>query len=154
MIRQDWDGDVNEGCDTLAIFPKDFNIQLTPNFRLSEFHCTCNYPECHYTLLHMGLVGEIQYLRLHFQRPIFITSGFRCQQHNKDVGGTLESYHTIGFALDFAVDGMSAEEVCKEMRALIKNSELFIGGLGYYPVRNFNHIDARSRHHGLVYWQG
>jgi len=40
-------------------------------------------------------------IRDHFNRPIIITSGFRCPELNKAIGGEKDSEHQFGFAADF-----------------------------------------------------
>ena len=39
-------------------------------------------------------------LRVHYGRPIIVTSGFRCQKLNKAVGGSSTSQHVKGEAVD------------------------------------------------------
>lgn len=39
-------------------------------------------------------------LRIHYGRPIIITSGFRCEKLNKAVGGSKTSQHVLGMAAD------------------------------------------------------
>ncbi len=44
-------------------------------------------------------------LRVAMQRPIHISSGYRCEQLNKAVGGVYNSQHLKGQAADISIDG-------------------------------------------------
>ena len=44
-------------------------------------------------------------LRVAMQRPIHISSGYRCEQLNKAVGGVYNSQHMKGQAADISIDG-------------------------------------------------
>ena len=50
-------------------------------------------------------------LRKHFDSPVIVTSGFRCEEVNKAIGGSPSSQHMIGEAADIQVIGHSAYEV-------------------------------------------
>jgi hypothetical protein len=45
--------------------------------------------------------SQIQKIRELLKKPIIITSGYRCEYLNKLVGGSVNSYHLIGQAVDF-----------------------------------------------------
>ena len=53
----------------------------------------------------------LQPLRDKLGKPMIITSGYRCYQLNKAVGGAANSQHTKGQAVDFHVKGMSISDV-------------------------------------------
>lgn len=59
-----------------------------------------------------------------FGKPIYITSGYRCPQLNKAVGGTKNSYHLQGRAADLVTG--SYEGNCRLFRILqaIPHTEL------------------------------
>ena len=44
-------------------------------------------------------------VRVHFNRPVTITSGFRCKELNRKICSTDRSQHTKGEAADFVVNG-------------------------------------------------
>jgi len=46
---------------------------------------------------------ELEKLRRFLFRPILISSGYRCTELNKDVGGSPHSQHQVGGAADFVV---------------------------------------------------
>ena len=56
------------------------------------------------------IVFCLQPLRDKIRRPMVVSSGFRCKQLNKLVGGVPTSHHCIGCACDFHVPGMTIKE--------------------------------------------
>ena len=69
---------------------------ITRNFRLSEFQCSC----CGKSNISLELVEKLQQLRDRYGEPIFITSGVRCPEYNRRVGGYWDSPHLKGLAVD------------------------------------------------------
>lgn len=77
-------------------------------FQKSEFACKCGQYHAPYC---DGYPHEIQPLlvqicdraRKHFGQPIDIVSGLRCDQHNADSGGVINSQHKYGEAADVYV---------------------------------------------------
>lgn len=61
-------------------------------------------------------------------KPLSITSGFRCNRHNKAVGGAEQSFHTLGMAADVSCPaGVSPEELA----VIAEEIPLFCeGGIG------------------------
>lgn len=55
----------------------------------------------------------LQPLRDKLQKPITISSGYRCPKLNELVGGAKNSYHTNGSAADIIVRGMVPYEVAR-----------------------------------------
>jgi uncharacterized protein YcbK (DUF882 family) len=113
-------------------FKRGADIKLTENFHLSEFECGCG--ECEETLLDMNHIEKLQALRTLIGRPIEVTSGYRCEAHNKAVGGSPNSQHKNGTATDIKVQGVPIERVEAACE--------FFDGLGRYET--FTHIDSRG----------
>jgi len=92
--------------NTVTITPKIGtginDIQLTTNFNLQEFACK----HCGVVKLDAGLVKKLQELRDSIGKPITITSGYRCEFHNRNVGGVENSQHLLGKAADLVVSGL------------------------------------------------
>lgn len=90
------------------------------NFKKSEYKCKCKGKYCngYPHEIHMRLVMEDQYLRNHFNAPVRLTSGLRCTQHNKNVGGVSKSNHMYGRASDKNIDGKSASDILKAIKTL------------------------------------
>ena len=106
------------------------DFQLTENFNLKEFECPC----CHTVLLHPLLVLKLQKLRDEWGRPLIINSGYRCEIHNREVGGVIRSLHKVGQAADVRVPNAEHEK----FRALALESG-FTKVL-FYGSKNFVHI--------------
>lgn len=60
----------------------------------------------------------LQPLRDKIEKPIIITSGYRCLKLNEKVGGVPTSQHVYGQACDFKVDEISSYEIAKAVLEL------------------------------------
>lgn len=109
------------------------NIQVTPNFKLSEFACKCG---CNQVIVHAELLSMLQILRTTIKVPIKINSGYRCPTHNKKVGGVSDSYHMKGYAVDISIpSGYTVDSI------IVCAEKIGFRGLGKY--KNFVHLDVR-----------
>ncbi|MEA2022366.1 MAG: D-Ala-D-Ala carboxypeptidase family metallohydrolase [Candidatus Caldatribacteriota bacterium] len=109
------------------------NIKIAKHFRLSEFSCPC----CNRVMLHPKLLAKLVELRNILERPVYITSGYRCPKYNQKVGGVLNSYHCIGLAADITVKDM-------ELILLLEICEnIDFNGIGFYEKKHFLHLDVR-----------
>src|SRR5699024_4417121 len=79
----------------------DFNI--SKNFKLREFACKDG---SNLVKVDKNLLNKLQALRDRIKRPIIITSGYRTESHNRKVGGSKNSQHLYGKAVDIKVSGM------------------------------------------------
>lgn len=52
-------------------------------------------------------------LRTYLRRPIIVSSGFRCKELNAKVGGSENSQHLKGQAVDILAEGMKAKDLAK-----------------------------------------
>ena len=72
----------------------DYNdsTQLSPHFNVKEFRCSCG--KVHETLIASELVDKLEqlYSTLNCSK-IIVTSGYRCPEHDKAVGGTSSGQH-------------------------------------------------------------
>ena len=109
------------------------DIMIAPHFNLSEFACPC----CHRVMLHPKLLGKLVELRNTLERPVYITSGYRCFAYNQKVGGVANSYHCIGLAADIKVKDINLIEL------LGYAEEIDFAGIGFYEKKNFLHLDVR-----------
>lgn len=113
------------------------SIQLTPNFKLSEFLRAEDPMPAPWILDNIyRLANRLQVIRDLIGKPLLINSGYRSPAHNQAVGGAPQSQHMNGIAVDIVVTGMPA----KELQALLKN---WSGGMGCY--QHYTHLDIRPQ---------
>lgn len=114
------------------------NVQLSEHFWLSEFRCKCG--QCDDPAISQRLLDGLERLRvLAGNNRITINSGYRCQKHNKTVGGSRNSQHLYGTAADIVVQGVPPDRVA-ELAEYVP--QFAIGGIGKY--RTFTHVDVRQ----------
>lgn len=116
------------------IFDKDTpDVRITDNFRLHEF-MTKDFKKT-WTKLNLDLIFEVCRIREDLGHPIWINSTYRSSSYNKAIGGTRNSYHIKGMAIDLSCN----PEFKHELLRLILNSDI-ISGVGVY--RGFFHVDV------------
>ena len=76
-------------------------------------------------------------IREHFKHPIHISSGYRSQALNAAIGGSLNSQHSRGMAIDIDMDG-----------TIIKNSAIF----EYAKTLPFDQLIAEFPKNGEPNW--
>lgn len=107
---------------------------LSEHFSQDEFKCKC----CGNIKYDVKLIAKLECLRSAMGHiPIFITSGYRCQNHNTRVGGAKNSYHMKGQASDIYIKG-DMGELAKIADRIFKE-----GGVGIY--KNFIHLDTGTK---------
>ena len=98
------------------------------HFSKDEFACKCGGRYCN------GFPAEISHrvvevldtVREYTGKPVVVSSGVRCENHNTAVGGVGRSYHLRGRAADFAVYGYSAQTTINIINTLgLKPIELY-----------------------------
>lgn len=78
-------------------------------FKLSEFTCKCG---CGQNKMDPQTLNRFDTLRAQFGKPLIVTSGYRCPEHNAKVSSTGRTGpHTTGQAADFAVDRVDAHKL-------------------------------------------
>jgi zinc D-Ala-D-Ala carboxypeptidase len=124
-------------------------MRLSDHFHMSEFVRSTtaqklgisNVPPPEATLKLQALsLRCLEPLRLALQRPIRITSGYRCHQLNDAVGGSSTSQHTRGMAADISVDGMTAEQLRDFAIAVLPEFDQIYA----HASRNFVHISYNT----------
>ena len=128
-------------------YQKSSRELLARNFSANEFSCKgagC----CTVTLVDPMLVDALQQIRDHFGKPVYVNSGYRCDRHNKAVGGTSDSYHIKGMAADISVEDTAPGEVAKYCESI------GVLGIGLYETEadgSFVHVDTRKTR---SFWYG
>ena len=106
-------------------------MKLTKNFSLEEMYRSdtarrCgidNKPQTEEVVenLRALCLEVLQPLRDHLGRPVTITSGYRCKELNKRVGGVRNSQHLKGEAADIRVK--NREELIEMMKFLMDETQ-------------------------------
>ena len=80
-------------------------MHITKNFTTNEMACGC----CGKADMDEEFMRVLQSIRDEMQRPLKITSGFRCEKHNLKVSSTGKNGpHTFAKAADILISGADA----------------------------------------------
>ena len=114
-------------------------------FKEREFACKCG--KCEGLPANCPpdeLVDILVKIRLHYNAPVTINSGYRCPTHNKKVGGAASSRHTFGDAADFVVKGVKTREVWAWVRREFyeKSDHLGLAIKHNGDYKGFVHLDT------------
>lgn len=121
-------------------YKKGDTAKLSKNFRVSEFACH-GHGCCSVVQIDDKLVEILQNIRDHFGKRVTVSSGYRCEKHNKRVGGATASRHAKGMAADIVVQGVKPAEVAKYAESI------GVLGIGLYETAKdgyFVHVDTRT----------
>ena len=119
-------------------------MNLTENFKLSEFRCRDGSDVPEELMENVQLLAEnLQILRDFFGKPIRVISGYRTPTYNRTIKGARRSQHMVAKAADIKIRGMLPAEVACEIVRLISEGKLHPGGVGLYGT--FVHYDVRGR---------
>ncbi len=93
--------------------PTNCDYSLISYFTREENMCHCNKVYCdgYPNEMKHALMKAADEVRKTIGVPIICTSGVRCPQHNKNVGGVDNSKHLTGNALDCYAPSVSGEEL-------------------------------------------
>lgn len=106
--------------------------KVTENFRFSEIACEDRTDVILYSKRHMDLVQAIRDI----VGPLSISSAFRTPEHNKVVGGVVDSQHQFGIAVDMKLPNGYTIDEFKEVVLSVTGSQV---GIGLY--KSFIHMD-------------
>lgn len=104
-------------------YMKSADWKYFPNFKESEFKCTCKGKYCdgyngRKNKCYMKLIMFAQYMRNYYDKSISISSGVRCKKRNAQVGGIKTSKHLVFKSMDFKVSNLKAKEVIKVVKKM------------------------------------
>ena len=112
------------------------NRQLSTHFQLHEFACIDGSKP---VFLSQALVDILEAIRVHFGRPVKVTSGYRTVSYNAGLkNSSKKSQHCNGLAADIKVKGHTPKEVYDYACSLLGDH----GGVGIYNT--FVHVDVRA----------
>jgi len=110
-------------------------MNLTKNFTSAEMSCKC----CGAVFMDGEFMRALQRLRDIVKFPLPINSGFRCEKHNKKIGGAKHSRHLVGCAADISTKNLSISQI-KTLKEAIKLIDEFDG---VAEGDGFVHVDSR-----------
>ena len=123
----------------------DYNdsTQLFPHFNAREFRCSCG--KSHETLLASELVDKLEqlYTALNCSK-IIVTSGYRCPEHDKAVGGTSSGQHTKGTAADVCCYGQDGQPISSKTVCCKAQDLGFTGIANITSSYQYTHLDVRT----------
>jgi len=112
-------------------------------FKPEEFACKC---EKHKFLpvydMSSLLLFQLEQLRELIKTPIIITSGWRCEEHNKEIGGQPNSSHLTKKAVDITIPNPDYDRL---KNLYLACERIGFRGLGIYPHKKFIHVDMLDR---------
>jgi len=130
------------------------------NFKIEEFLCKCEDKKCKGKEflkyidnfnLENPILFTLQYLRFFLEYALIITSGLRCEEHNKKVGGKVDSFHLVSYekkiiAADFRIRSVDNCFVGKMLRTFKKMEIIKY----HYVIKkddrySFIHIQSKER---------
>lgn len=128
----------------------DYNdsTQLSPHFNAHEFRCSCG--KIHETLISSELIEKLEalYTTLNCSK-IIVTSGYRCPDHDKAVGGTSSGQHTKGTAADVCCYGQDGQPISSKT-VCCKAQDLGFGGIANITSSyQYTHLDVRTGYRWL-----
>lgn len=104
-------------------------------FKPEEFKCKCG--KCDGGKMNDDFIDLLNKARHAAQTAFVITSGYRCEAHNKAVRGEPNSAHTRGFAVDIKFsNGVQAFAI---LHALLAVGFVRVG---YNQKHGFFHVDS------------
>jgi zinc D-Ala-D-Ala carboxypeptidase len=117
------------------------------NFTPRELACKCGGRHCRGEYFHNpDFLDGLQRLRADVGRPITLTSGRRCDGHNRAVGGATRSQHLLAIACDVSLMNHDPAELA---RAAVRAG---FRGIGF--GRSFLHLDWRETRTAFHYPDG
>lgn len=128
-------------------------MKIGKYFDEHEFACHCDrhgvdaegHPILDY-IIDKRLVDVLDRIRERLGVPITVNSGYRCPEHNAEVGGVSDSQHVLGTAADITYDGIDIDrlaEIAEECGA---------DGIGkYYYQDLYTSMCGDMLHAGMIY---
>ena len=111
------------------------------HFKKSEFACKCG---CGFENIDLKLITLLEQIRSHFgDKPVHVTSGCRCANHNKNVGGVQGSRHVLGKASDIYIDNVSATDLLQYCKTLVANGQARYTYTNNTNMNGVVHVDIK-----------
>ena len=112
---------------------------VTPHFKVKELECHCG---CGQMGMEDDMLRVLEEIRTEMNRPLYLTSAFRCRAHNNKISQVKNGPHTLGKAVDILISGADC------LRLLDSARKHGVSGVGLSQrgehKRRFCHIDILS----------
>lgn len=116
---------------------------LSTHFSRGELSCRC----CGRLQIDSKLLEGLEVLRSLAGVPLVVHAGYRCPQHNRDVGGVPHSEHLEGQAADISMPGLSLQRMYELALAV---PQFAAGGIGVYDGNFLTSMFGIARRGGRV----
>ena len=112
---------------------------VTPHFKVAELECHCG---CGQMGMEDDMLRVLEEIRTEMKRPLYLSSAYRCIDHNNSVSEVKNGPHTLGKAVDILISGADC------LRLLDSARKHGVSGVGLSQrgehKRRFCHIDILS----------
>ena len=117
--------------------------QFSPHFNAKEFRCKCGKE--HEVLIADELIDKLEklYDSLNCSK-IIVTSGYRCETHDKNVGGSGTGQHTKGNAADICCYGQDGQPISSKTVCCKAQDIGFAGIANITADYQYTHVDVRT----------
>ena len=124
-------------------------MKLTPNFSLEELTRSMyairndidNTPSQEVVNNLTQTCKLLETIRSYANRSISISSGYRCIELNKAIGGAANSQHVLGQAADIHIQGFTTEQAYRMIKGMVLNDEITVGQV-IQELDNWVHIST------------
>lgn len=122
------------------LIPPQRDDKLSEFFSAGEF--MCHDSSYQYLRVSPKLVEALDKIRRRIGRPITVHSGYRPPAYNASIGGVGNSTHIDGLAADISAVGATTAALHQVVDEVVGSA----GGVGFYPLQQFVHLDVRGHH--------
>lgn len=113
---------------------------LSEHFNHKDFICHCADCRGEEFKIHLGLVGILEQIAVHFNKHLNILSAFWCDAFYESLKKDKRSFHTSGKAVHIKIEGVELAEIFKYAETIDG-----LDGIGLYPKEGFIHLDTRPK---------
>lgn len=89
----------------------------------------------------------LQPIRDKYDKPMVITSGYRCKALNKAVGGVKTSQHVLGQAADINNGHTQNKAIFELIKQMVNDGEITVGQLLWEHVGQWIHVSLPTKKH-------
>lgn len=121
-------------------------MRLSPHFTLEEMICSQtatrrgidNSPDVKVVAALKTLcIDVLEPIRIHFDRPVIVSSGYRSPDLNRAIGGASSSQHCLGEAADITVPGVALLDLAQWIQRNLNYDQLI------YEFGRWVHVSYR-----------